>query len=36
VYRELASWSRGMDPADYESAGRDGCKEYPIDEFPWE
>ncbi|MCU0668562.1 MAG: carboxylesterase family protein [Myxococcota bacterium] len=36
VYRELASWSRGMDPADYEGAGRDGCKEYPIDEFPWE
>jgi hypothetical protein len=36
VYRELASWSRGMDRADYPDAGRDGCKEYPLDAFPWE
>lgn len=36
VYRELASWSRGMERADYADAGRDGCKEYPFDDFPWE
>jgi para-nitrobenzyl esterase len=36
VYRELAQWSRGFDRSDYAGAGRDGCKEYPFDEFPWE
>jgi para-nitrobenzyl esterase len=35
VYRELAQWSRGFDASLYPSAGREGCREYPLDAFPW-
>ncbi len=36
VYREIATRSRGFGPAQYPKAGRDGCVEFPFDEFPWE
>ena len=36
VYREIAARSRGFGPAEYPNAGRDGCVEFPFDEFPWE
>jgi para-nitrobenzyl esterase len=36
VYRELASWSRGMTPEEYPTAGSRGCAEYPFDAYPWQ
>ena len=36
VYREIATRSRGFGPEQYPNAGRDGCVEFPFDEFPWE
>jgi para-nitrobenzyl esterase len=36
VYRELARWSMGLAERDYPDAGREGCAEYPADDFPWE
>ncbi|MCZ7617633.1 MAG: hypothetical protein M5U32_04770 [Myxococcota bacterium] len=35
VYRELAVRSRGFGVEDYPNAGREGCAEFPFDEFPW-
>jgi len=35
IYRDLAQWSRGFTKKDYPTAGRQGCKEYPIDAYPW-
>jgi para-nitrobenzyl esterase len=36
VYREIATRSRGFGTEDYDEAGRDGCAEFPFDEFPWQ
>jgi hypothetical protein len=36
VYRELASWARGMTPEEYPTAGSRGCVNYPFDAYPWE
>jgi para-nitrobenzyl esterase len=36
VYYELARWSQGLDERSYPTAGREGCAEYPFDDFPWE
>jgi para-nitrobenzyl esterase len=37
VYRELARWGGdGFGEQAYQSAGREGCAEYPFDQFPWE
>ncbi len=36
VYYELASWSRGMTPEQYPTAGSQGCAEYPFDAHPWQ
>jgi hypothetical protein len=36
VYREIATRSRGFGTEDYDAAGRDGCAEFPFDEFPWQ
>ena len=35
IYRDLAQWSRGFTKKDYPTAGRQGCKEYPFDTYPW-
>jgi para-nitrobenzyl esterase len=35
VYRELATRPGDFGPEDYPNAGRDGCVEFPFDEFPW-
>ena len=35
IYRALAQWSRGFTKKDYPTAGRQGCKEYPFDAYPW-
>lgn len=31
IFGELATWSRGFTKKDYPSAGRQGCREYPLD-----
>jgi len=36
VYHALASWSRGMTPEEYPTAGSQGCASYPFDAHPWE
>jgi para-nitrobenzyl esterase len=36
VYHELAAWGGGFGPKDYPTAGRQGCAEYPYDQFPWD
>ncbi len=36
VYRELATRSRDFGPAEYPNAGREGCVEFPFEEFPWD
>jgi para-nitrobenzyl esterase len=36
VYHELALWGRGFDRRQYATAGREGCAEFPFDEFPWQ
>lgn len=36
IYRDMAQWSHGFTRKDYPTAGRQGCKEYPIDAYPWE
>ena len=35
IYRSLAQWSRGFTKADYPTAGRQGCKEFPFEAYPW-
>jgi len=35
IYYALAHWSRGFSKKDYPTAGRQGCKEYPFDAYPW-
>ncbi len=35
IYRDLAQWSRGFTKKDYPTAGRQGCKEYPLEAYPW-
>ncbi len=35
IYRDLAQWSRGFTKKDYPTAGHQGCKEYPLDAYPW-
>lgn len=35
VYRELAARWRGITKDDYLKAGREGCAEFPFDQFPW-
>jgi len=35
VYRELAAHWRGLTKDEYPKAGRQGCAEYPFDQFPW-
>jgi para-nitrobenzyl esterase len=37
VYRELASWGWYADftRKDYPTAGKNGCKEFPFDKYPW-
>jgi para-nitrobenzyl esterase len=36
VYRELVRWSMGLAERDYATAGREGCAEYPLADFPWD
>ena len=36
VYRELARWGDGFGEAQYATAGREGCAEFPFDAFPWD
>ena len=36
VYRELTLETELLDEKSYPSAGSWGCKEYPLDEYPWE
>jgi para-nitrobenzyl esterase len=37
VYHELARWGgEGFREPQYPTAGRQGCAEFPFDEFPWE
>ena len=35
IFRELADWSRGFTKKDYPTAGKQGCREYPFDQYPW-
>jgi hypothetical protein len=35
IYRELAQWSRGFSKTEYAAAGRNGCAEFPFDQYPW-
>jgi para-nitrobenzyl esterase len=35
IYRDLAQWGHGFTAKDYPTAGRQGCKDYPIDAYPW-
>jgi para-nitrobenzyl esterase len=35
IFRELATWSRGLKEQDYPTAGTKGCAEYPFDTYPW-
>ena len=35
IFRELANWSRGFSKKDYPTAGKNGCKEYPFETYPW-
>jgi len=35
IFRELANWSRGFTKKDYPTAGNQGCKDYPFDQYPW-
>jgi para-nitrobenzyl esterase len=35
VYRELAQWGRALTKEQYTRAGRQGCKEFPFDSYPW-
>jgi para-nitrobenzyl esterase len=36
VYHELARWRDGFDEAQYPTAGREGCAEFPFAQFPWD
>jgi hypothetical protein len=35
VYRELAARWRGVTRDEYPKMGREGCADYPFDQFPW-
>ncbi len=35
IFRSLATWSSGLTPEQYPTAGAAGCKEYPFETFPW-
>ncbi len=35
VYHQLVSWGQGLDEQDYPRAGRQGCAEYPFEDYPW-
>jgi para-nitrobenzyl esterase len=35
VYRELADWGLGVTRAQYASASKETCKQYPFDQYPW-
>jgi para-nitrobenzyl esterase len=36
VYHELARWRDGFAKEQYATAGREGCAEFPFDQFPWD
>jgi para-nitrobenzyl esterase len=36
IFHDLANRSRAFTRKDYLPAGKDGCKEYPFDTYPWE
>jgi len=33
IFAEMARYSRGFEPEDYPTAGREGCAEFPLEEF---
>ncbi len=35
VFHDLVGWSRTLSPRDYPNLGKQGCKQYPFDEYPW-